>query len=160
MSVKKKVLFAGIMMLLAVAAAETGAAEYRKPGKTDKCPVCGMFVYKYPDFIAQVVFNDPDIRFFDGAKDMFKFLLALQRYSPGKKPDDITAIYVTDYYQLTPIDARKAFYVVGSDVYGPMGRELIPFEKESEAREFLSDHRGKAVLRYGDITASTIRGLD
>jgi copper chaperone NosL len=54
----------------------------------------------------------------------------------------------------------KAFYVLGSDAYGPMGRELIPFEKETEAREFLKDHKGKNILRFRDITYSIVKGLD
>jgi len=43
--------------------------------------------------------------------------------------EDIDSIYVTDYYNLTLIDGYQAFYVVGSNVYGPMGKELIPLEK-------------------------------
>lgn len=158
--IMKRTVCIGFMMLMAVSLAQAGTAEFRKPGKADKCPVCGMFIFKYPDFLARVIFRDSSIGFFDGAKDLFKYLHALSRYSPGKNPDDIASLYVTEYYRLTPIDARKAFYVMGSDVYGPMGRELIPFEKESEAREFMTDHHGKATLRYNDITASIIRGLD
>jgi nitrous oxide reductase accessory protein NosL len=35
----------------------------------------------------------------------------------------------------------SAYYVLGSDIYGPMGRELIPFEKEADAKEFIKDHQ-------------------
>jgi len=131
-----------------------------KPGPGSKCPVCGMFVAKYPDFLAQVVFKDRTSDFFDGSKDMFKYLLNLKKYNPKQKQSDIEIVYVTDYYSLTPIDGMKAFYVHGSDVYGPMGRELIPFEKESEAKTFMKDHRGKNVLRFREITDSIIRTLD
>jgi nitrous oxide reductase accessory protein NosL len=41
-----------------------------------------------------------------------------------------------------------------------MGREFIPFQKEGDAREFLKDHKGKAVLRFQDITADVVKGLD
>lgn len=156
----KRILALGIIVLLASLLSSAGDEGLRKPGKGDKCPVCGMFVSQYPDFLARVVFQDSSILFFDGAKDLFKYLLAPSQYSPGKKHGGITAVYVTGYYRLTPIDARKAFYVPGSDVYGPMGRELIPFEKESEAREFMSDHQGKAMLRYDGVTAEVIRGID
>jgi len=131
-----------------------------KPGARSKCPVCGMFVAKYPDFLAQVVFKDHTSDFFDGSKDMFKYLLNLKKYNPKQNQSDIEIVYVTDYYSLTPIDGMKAFYVLGSDVYGPMGRELIPFEKESEAKTFMKDHRGKNVLRFQEITDSIIRTLD
>lgn len=131
-----------------------------KPSSKDKCPVCGMFVAKYPDWIAQAFFSDGSSAYFDGAKDMFKYLFNLKKYNPSKKLTDIKKIWVTDYYDLIFIDGREAFYVMGSDVYGPMGRELIPFKTESAAREFQRDHKGKSVLRYKEVTAEIIKGLD
>ena len=137
--------------------AETGP---RKPSKKDKCPVCGMFVAKYPDFVAEVIFKDGSYAVFDGVKDMLKYYFALDKYNPHKKRSDIAAIYVTDYYGLQLIDGFQAFYVIGSDVYGPMGRELIPFGSRSDAEEFRKDHQGKAVLEFSAITQDVVKGLD
>jgi len=131
-----------------------------KPAAKDKCPVCGMFVAKYPDWTMVVVFRDGSHAFFDGAKDMFKYLFDLKRYAPSRKTADIQAIWVKDYYRLSPIDARKALYIIGSDIYGPMGRELIPLEQETDAREFLNDHQGKKILKYSEITKEVIKSLD
>ena len=131
-----------------------------KPSPKDKCPVCGMFVAKYPDFLAQIIFKDGSALFFDGAKDMFKCYLNLKKYHPSRKQSDIDSIYVTDYYGLTSIDGFAAFYVVGSDIYGPMGRELIPFEKEADAREFMRDHKGNRVLKLISVTPDIIKNLD
>ena len=131
-----------------------------KPSPKDKCPVCGMFVAKYPDFLAQIIFKDGSALFFDGAKDMFKCYLNLKKYHPSKKQSDIDSIYVNDYYRLISIDGFEAFYVVGSDIYGPMGRELIPFEKEAEAREFMKDHKGNRVLKLISVTPDMIKNLD
>ena len=131
-----------------------------KPGPKDKCPVCGMFVAKYPDFVAALTFKDGTHAFFDGVKDMMRYYFNLQKYNPSKKRDDITQVRVTDYYSLGFVDGFKAFYVSGSDIYGPMGKELIPFEKEAAAREFQKDHKGKAVLRFQDINKDVMKGLD
>jgi copper chaperone NosL len=131
-----------------------------KPSSKDKCPVCGMFVAKYPDWVATLMFKDGTLRYFDGPKDLFKFLLDLKQYAPGKGQSDVDRFFVNDYYAVRQIDGREAFYVLGSDVYGPMGKELIPFEKETEAREFLKDHQGKRILRYQEITAAVLQGLD
>jgi copper chaperone NosL len=131
-----------------------------KPGPKDKCPVCGMFVAKYPDFVAVLTFKDGTRAFFDGVKDMMKYYLNLQKYNPSKKRNDIAQIHVTDYYSMGFIDGFKAFYVSGSDIHGPMGKELIPFEKEGDAHEFLKDHKGKAVLRFQDITNDVVKRLD
>ena len=138
-------------------------AEQRKPVKPlpkDKCLVCGMFVAKYPDFVAEIIFKDGSYAVFDGVKDMLKYYFALEKYNPKKKRSDIDAIYVTDYYDLTFIDGLRAFYVIGSDVYGPMGRELIPFGGRSDAEEFRKDHQGKAVLEFNGITHDAVKGLD
>jgi copper chaperone NosL len=131
-----------------------------KPTSKDKCPVCGMFVAKYPDFLAQIAFRDGSIVFFDGVKDMFKYYLNMSNYDSRHKAADIEAIYVNDYYSLTLVNGMKAYYVQGSDVFGPMGRELIPFEKEREAKEFMKDHKGKTLLKFQEITGQIIKGLD
>lgn len=131
-----------------------------RPAARDKCPVCGMFVAKYPDWTAVVLFRDGSRVYFDGAKDLFKYLFDPKRYDPRRDPGSIRSILVTDYYRLAWTDARKAFFVVGSDVYGPMGRELIPLEKEADAREFLNDHKGKRILKFPGVTREIIRELD
>lgn len=128
--------------------------------KEDKCPVCGMFVAKYPDFVAQIVFTDGTYGVFDGAKDMFKYFLNLAKYNPAKKSSDIAFVYVTDYYSLTLIDGRTAHYVIGSDVFGPMGRELIPFQHEADAAEFMKDHAGKKKIRFEAVTPEVMKELE
>lgn len=148
------------MLVLSVTlgwAAEPGPV---KPSETDKCPVCGMFVAKYPDFLAAIRFTDGSHAVFDGTKDMFKYIFDMSKYDRVRKSSDIQSIQVTAYYSLNPIDGRKAFYVLGSDVLGPMGRELIPFEKEAEARQFMGDHRGNAVVSFGDLKKEMIEKLD
>ena len=138
------------------------AAEERKPVKpkpSDKCPVCGMFVAKYPDFVAEIIFRDGTYAVFDGTKDMFKFFQNMSRYS-RKTTADIDSVHVTDYYSLEFVSGKTAYYVVGSDVHGPMGRELIPFGKPADADEFRRDHKGKSVLRFSDVTPAVIKGLD
>jgi nitrous oxide reductase accessory protein NosL len=154
----KKLILVSIFIL--ALASIVFAVDTHKVGPKDKCPVCGMFVAKYPDFAAQIRFRDGSTVYFDGAKDMFKFYLNLSRYAPGKKPTDITAVFVTNYYDLTLVDGFPAFYVMGSNVYGPMGRELVPFARESEARDFLKDHMGKSIIRFRDVTPAVLRPLD
>ncbi len=138
-------------------AREDGAS---RPGRYDKCPVCGMFVSRYPDWTAAVRFQDGTTAWFDGAKDLFKFLADPGWFLPGRKAADVAAVAVTDYYAVTPIDAKEAFFVVGSDVLGPMGKELVPFAKRAEAEEFLRDHRGKRILRFADVNRSVLDDLE
>jgi copper chaperone NosL len=152
-----------IMLLLIIWASSfalAGEKKTIKPTPKDKCPVCGMFVAKYPDFLAEILFKDGTYAVFDGTKDMFKYYFNIKKYHPSKNISDIDSIYVTDYYNLTLIDGLPAFYIMGSDIYGPMGRELIPFEKEGDAKEFMKDHKGKSILRFKEVTDEIVKSLD
>ena len=127
-----------------------------QPKANDKCPVCGMFVAKYREWVAQIVFKDGSYAVFDGPKDMFKYYLDPAKYNHAKKQADIKALYVTEYYSTKVMDARKMFYVLGSDVMGPMGAELVPVDSEKGAREFMKDHAGKRILKFPEVTTGVL----
>jgi nitrous oxide reductase accessory protein NosL len=150
-----------LLLLLGIAglvvAAEAPAPK--TPAKGDKCPVCGMFVAKYPDWTAQIAWKDGQTVFFDGVKDLLVCLFDLPRYAPGRSRQDVAAIYVTEYYAMTPIRAEEALFVVGSDVYGPMGAELIPFAGRADAEQFAKDHRGKRTLPFAELTPGLLQTL-
>lgn len=154
--------FSGILLacLLLGPAASAGSLDLPKPGPTDTCPVCGMFVAKYPEWVATVLYLDGHAHHFDGAKDLFKYLLDLPRWAPGHQAENIQAIGVTEYYGLGLVDAREAWYVIGSDVLGPMGHELVPLETREDAEEFLRDHQGTRILRYPEVTLELLKQLD
>jgi copper chaperone NosL len=147
-------------LLLAGAASGGNAVQVPDPGAKDTCPVCGMFVAKYPEWIATVLYKDGHAHHFDGAKDLFKYLADLPRWAPGHAAEDIKTIAVTEYYGLTRIDARSAWYVIGSDVLGPMGHELIPLATQADAEELLRDHQGVRILRFREVTPELLEGLD
>ncbi|MFZ4539966.1 nitrous oxide reductase accessory protein NosL [Propionivibrio sp.] len=134
--------------------------DFPKPGNKYLCPVCGMLVAKYPNWMAIVIYKDGHPHFFDGAKDMFKYLGDLPKYAPGHKAAEISGIWVTEFYGLTRIDARKAFYVMGSDVLGPMGHEFVPLESRSDAEDFLKEHKGKRILSFEQATPEVAIKLD
>lgn len=152
----------GIVLMLAGLAVNAAADSLPalSPAGRDRCPVCGMFVAKYPDWVAQVRFRDRETVFFDGAKDFFKYYFGMARYHPGRSTADVAAVYVTDYYSMQSIDAAGAFFVVGSDVYGPMGRELIAFASRTDAETFMRDHHGQQILPFEAVTLELVSGLD
>ena len=132
-----------------------------KVKKEEKCPVCGMFVYKYPKWVAQIYYGDKHYSF-DGVKDLMKFYFDFMAW--GKfielKGVKISKILVTDYYSQKVIDGREAFYVIGSDVLGPMGNELIPFARELDAKTFFGDHNGKSIVIFDKISQKEVLALD
>lgn len=131
-----------------------------KPGPRDTCPVCGMLVSKYPNWVATIVYTDGHAHHFDGAKDLFKFWFNPPKYVPNHNRDMIASIWVTDYYGLQRIDARKAWYVIGSDVLGPMGHEFVPLATQTDADDFMREHKGKRILRFDEVTAAVPDRLD
>jgi len=119
--------------------------------KKEKCPVCGMFLYKYPQWVSRIYYGDKSFSF-DGIKDMMKF------YFDNK--EGVRELLVQDYYTGKTINAKQAYFVIGSDVYGPMGNEFIAFDTLKSAKHFLLDHRGKKVIEFSEITPELVYKLD
>ena len=149
-----------LLPVLGLSPAWSESSQLPAPSTKDTCPVCGMFVSLYPDWVATVLYKDGHAHHFDGAKDLFKYLLNLPKYAPGHARTDIAAIGVTGYYGVTKIDARAAWYVIGSDVLGPMGHELVPLTTRAEAEEFQRDHKGERIVRFDDVTPALLENLD
>ncbi|MCR4942586.1 MAG: nitrous oxide reductase accessory protein NosL [Campylobacter sp.] len=129
---------------------EKKRAEKIKVPKDARCPVCGMIVAKHPQWVAMIE-NGKEKIYFDGVKDMMKFY-----FQNDKKFDKL---FVSDYYKLHKIDAKTAFFVIGSNVYGPMGDELIPFKTEEEAQSFAGEHAGKKILSFDEIDEKLVKEL-
>ena len=125
--------------------------------KGSKCPVCGMFVSKYPKWVATIEIGK-NIHYFDGVKDMMKFYIFDADFPYDRKK--INTINVTDFYTLKKIHAKEAFFVLGSDIFGPMGDELIPFATKASAKNFMRDHNAEKILLFTDITPKLVMALD
>lgn len=151
---------AAALWLLSRSPAWSQELQLPAPGSKDTCPVCGMFVSRYPDWVATVLYKDGHVHHFDGAKDLFKYLLNLPKYAPDHTQADIAATGVTDYYGVKRLDARAAWYVIGSDVLGPMGHEPVPLATQADAEEFQRDHKGKRILRFDELTPPALDNLD
>ena len=123
-----------------------------KISKEDKCQVCGMYLHYYPNWVCEIDYPKGEVYKFDGVKDMMRFYF--------NHVEGITVILVKDYYTLKTIDARDAFFVIGSDVLGPMGNELIPFRDKKSATTFSLDHRGKSPLPFDAISEKMVRAID
>jgi nitrous oxide reductase accessory protein NosL len=149
-----------LIILLFVAVSFAGESPGPSSPQKEKCPVCGMFVSMFADWNATIEFADSTRAVFDGPKCMFKYYLNMKRYNQSKSRADISAIYVKDYYSREPIDARKAFFVIWSQVYGPMGHEPIPFETKADAKEFFKKQKGGKILGFTDINNKLLLSLD
>lgn len=120
----------------------------------DECHVCGMVIANFPGPKGQAFTEkEQQVRKFCSTRDMFAWML-----QPENVNRDHT-LYVHDMAQTdwqSPddtalIDAREAFFVVGSDRNGAMGPTLASFASEDAAQGFVMEHGGE-VLAYSDIT--------
>jgi copper chaperone NosL len=134
------------------------AEPVEKIEKDIRCSICGMFVAKYPIWISQIRHKSGKIEYFDGVKDMMVYFFNPQQYG-GAQNDELTEVWTKDYYSLEWLDARKSFFVVGSDVYGPMGHEFIPFGSMPAAESFKKDHKGKEILTFLEITDAKAQAM-
>ena len=141
-----------VICIVGLSASPVLSAKPKMPEKKDRCPVCGMFVAPYPDWIATIVLKDDSQLFFDGCKDLFRYYFELPAGSGKGTQGQIAEIYVTEYYSTQLVTADEVFFVLGSDVYGPMGKELIPVANKELAEEFMRDHSGTQVLPFEKIT--------
>jgi nitrous oxide reductase accessory protein NosL len=152
MRISKSIFFAIIFL---VTPGLINAAPDALVGDKARCPVCGMFVAKYDVWITQIRYSETVVHNFDGVKDMMAYFFDPVAYN-GQPREKIQEMWVKDYYSLKWIEARKAFFVTGSDVHGPMGHEFIPFSSQVAAESFKTDHHGKEILAFEGITAEMV----
>lgn len=130
----------------------------RAPGPSDRCSICGMLVAPYEAWVTQLHFADGSVAFFDGSKCLFRFLLTREA-DEGRGEPAVSGGYVTGYYDLKPVSLDQAWFVIGSDVTGPMGPELVPLRTREEAEEFLADHGGRSIVRSSEVTLDLLATL-
>ncbi len=145
------------LFLCLVILTPSATADPLKPGPRERCPLCGMYVAPYPNWIASITFSDGSRLYFDGPRDLFTYLFQLP--SEGRRHSDITLIRVIDHKTHDWIDARSAWFISGSSVSGPMGEELITFSDQEEARRFFREKRGAALLSFAEVTPAILEEL-
>lgn len=125
---------------------------------------CGMNVLEHPGPKGQIILQHvPEAIWFSSARDTIAFTML------PEEPRDIAAIYVSDMGKAPSweepgaenwIDARKAFFVIGSKLRGGMGaEEAVPFSTEQAARIFM-DKNGGRLVGFEDIPKDYILGTD
>jgi len=122
------------------------------------CGKCGMYPAKYPRWQSQIIFKDGSMTPFDGCKCMFNFLFAVGEYDKMHSRDDVSVAWVKDFNSGMWINAEDAYYVVGSNLMGPMGKELIPFADQGAAMKFHQEQGGDT-MNYAEISPAVLKTL-
>lgn len=133
-------------------------AHFTPPEKGDMCPVCNMPVSDHPLWVAVIMFSDGEHVKLHGPKSMFTYYFNLGEYSNKYREKDIATIHVKDYSTHEHISAKKAYYVIHSNIEGLKGDELIPFSDRVSAETYTKKHGGK-ILSFKEITPDIIASL-
>jgi len=120
------------------------------------CSLDGMTLADFPGPKAQIHYATGLPDFFCDTVEMFSIYL-----QPEQKKN-ITGIYTQDMGkadwekpQGNWIDAKKAFYVLGSRKTGSMGPTLAAFSNQEAANKFASGFGGK-VLNFSQVTPEMV----
>ena len=127
-------------------------------GKDTYCALDGMLLGDYPGPKAQIHYaGQPEPEFFCDTMEMFSI------YLKPEQARKVAAIYVQDLDKTTweePkgawIDAKTAFYVVGSKKRAAMGPTLPSFGTREGAQKFATVEGGK-VLAFSEVPPEMAR---
>lgn len=75
----------------------------------------------------------------------------------SKAPPKLQKLELKDYYTTRTIRGQDAYFVVGSDVLGPMGHDFVPFSDRASAEEFLKEHQGDAIHPFADVNLELVK---
>jgi nitrous oxide reductase accessory protein NosL len=108
---------------------------------TDECPVCFMYPARYPRHRCQIQTAEGKVHHFCSTRCMFWFLQDPASYGNAAGPPFL--LWATDFVSGAWISARTAYYVVGSNRWGPMGYEAFAFDRRSDAESFQKRENGQ-----------------
>ena len=152
-------LFAAVAALgLAACGDDDAAAAPPPPAALTREAVghfCGMTLVEHAGPKGQVLLRGTDQPiWFSSARDAIAFTHL------AEEPKAIRAIYVSDMGKAQDwddpgatnwVDARRAFFVLGSDRRGGMGaEEAVPFSDRAAAQRFVAEHGGR-VLAFTEV---------
>ena len=142
------------LSVAALAACSNADGAARGPvdfSRDTACSLDGMILMDYPGPKAQIQYEQGDPDFFCDTIEMFAIFL---------KPEQqkrVRAVYVQDMGQADwnqPqghwVDAKTAFYVVGSKRRGSMGPTIASFAREQDARALVASEGGR-VLPFAEV---------
>ena len=123
---------------------------------SDSCSLDGMSLLDFPGPKAQVHYANGEIDLFCDTFEMFSI------YLQPEQQKRITGIFTQDMGKTSweePrgnwIDAKQAFYVLGSQRHGSMGPTIASFTLQKDAEIFIGKYGGQ-MQRFDQITLDNV----
>lgn len=126
----------------------------------DECAVCGMLIQRFPGPKGEALGPQGRTLKFCSTRELLTWWL-----QPENRNQPLT-LYVHDMARTgwqhpddsAFTDARKAWYVIGSDQPGAMGPTLGAFAQQADAQTFSQQHGGN-VVAFADLDLDTLSRL-
>jgi nitrous oxide reductase accessory protein NosL len=118
--------------------------------QSDRCPVCAMFPARRPRSAAAMTLKSGATFYFCSNGCLLRSWLRPAAYL-DKMQAEIDRLVVRDYFSGQPIDGRRAIWVAGSDVVGPMGPAIIALGDAGQLATFKKRHGAETVFTFDQI---------
>jgi nitrous oxide reductase accessory protein NosL len=132
------------------AAAQHGGHGGHGAGGTGRCALCGMRVTRGAAFSSGAHEASGGEVLFDSVKCMFRWL---GQHTDARDP------WVTEHLGRSERPARDVLYVMGTDIEGPMGADLVPVDTREHAEQIRTSHHGTRVIAFAEVTSDVLDDL-
>lgn len=151
------ILFSSFTILTACSPGKAKLPPPRKVTSTTTSKLCGMFLKQYPGPESQIIYRNGKTYFFCDTVELFEWIhlksvavrVPLVMYvqdmahNSWEHPDD------------NFINAKNAYYVIGSKRMGCMGPTFVSFSNRTAAGKFIEKYGGK-IYKFNEITVKMI----
>jgi nitrous oxide reductase accessory protein NosL len=115
-----------------------------------RCSFCGMKIDPTSAWLAELVMADGTKSTFDTPRCA---MTAWRTRGIAAK-----SVRVQEFYAREWSDGKDVVFVIGSDVTGPMGADLVPVSPAKSAK-FMIDHAAPRAVDLGSITPELLKSL-
>lgn len=115
-----------------------------------RCKNCGMKIDPASPWRTDLVAADGTTTHFDSPR------CAFTSWRSGKT--SATTLKVQDYYDRQWKEGSQLEFVIGGDVVGPMGPDLVPVDR-ARATKFIQDHGADKALSVDEVTMAALDSI-
>jgi hypothetical protein len=137
-----------LILLASSALVPFAASACKKEGA--RCKHCGMRIDPTSAWHAELIGDDGKVTPFDTPR------CALTSWRSGTTP--ARSIRVQEYYDRKTRDGSELRFVIGGDVVGPMGPDLVPIDPPRSSK-FIQDHGADRALKLDEITPQVLASV-
>jgi copper chaperone NosL len=118
--------------------------------RKSRCQRCGMVLDIRSRWYTKLQLMDNQFQEFDTPKCAFHVWL------DGKVK--AKSLWVRGYYSQEMLVDTNLVFAIGSDIFGPMGPDLVPVEPKFSAK-FAEEHKAKQLLLTKTVTKAVLENL-